>query len=84
MPVALQHMHEEEPNAAGADAHRVRRPVVDVAPPQEVRFQLGLRDFVGRLAVGGAVHSNPGMSLNEGGERPRSGDMLGSRVEGLE
>ena len=30
MPAALQHVHEVEPNAAVADAHRVRRPVVDV------------------------------------------------------
>ena len=30
------------------------------------------------------VNSNAGMSLNEGGERPRLGDMLGSRGEGVE
>ena len=41
MPVPLQHVPEEEPNAAGADAHRVRRPVVDVAPPQDVRSSSG-------------------------------------------
>ena len=54
--MALQDVHEEEANAAVADAHRVRRPVVDVAPPQEVRFEFGLRDLVGRRAVEGAQH----------------------------
>jgi hypothetical protein len=56
VPVVLQHVHEEEPNAAVADAHRVRRPVVDVAPTQEVRFELRLDDLIGRLAVEGAQH----------------------------
>ena len=49
VPVALQHVHEEEPNAAVADAHRVRRPMVDVAPAQEVGLELRLGDLVGRL-----------------------------------
>ena len=56
MPVALQHVHEEEPDAAVADAHRVRRPVVDVAPAQEVGLELRLGDLIGRLAIEGAEH----------------------------
>jgi hypothetical protein len=56
VPVALRDVHEEEANAAVADAHRVRRPVVDVAPTQEVRFELRLGDLIGRLAVEGAQH----------------------------
>jgi hypothetical protein len=56
VPVALQDVHEEEPNTAVADAHRVRRPVIHVAPAQKVRFELRLGDVIRRLAVEGAQH----------------------------
>jgi hypothetical protein len=51
VPVAPQHLHEEEANPAVADAKRVGRPVIDVSPVQEVGFQLGLGDLGRGLAA---------------------------------
>jgi len=56
MPVALQHVHEEEADPAVADPHRVGRPVVDVAAAQEIPFQFLLGDLIGRLVVELAQH----------------------------
>ena len=44
MPVALEHLYEEEADAAIADAHGVGRPAIAVSPVQEVGLQFGLRD----------------------------------------
>jgi hypothetical protein len=47
-PVASQHLGEEKPQAAVADAHGARRPAIDVATMQEVLLQLILINEVGR------------------------------------
>ena len=48
--VAPQTLHEVDADAAVADAQRVGRPVIDVAPAQEVGFKLLLADVL-RLLV---------------------------------
>ena len=43
-PVALEDMGEEKADPRMGDAHRIRRPLVDVAPVQKVILKLRLRD----------------------------------------
>jgi hypothetical protein len=58
MPVALQDMNEEEADSAVADAHGVRRPVIDVLAVQEVILELALADLVRALAIELAQHAH--------------------------
>jgi len=58
MPVALQDMNEEAADSAVADAHGVRRPVIDVLAVQEVILELALADLVRALAIELAQHAH--------------------------
>lgn len=51
VPVAAQHVLEEEADPAVADAKGGGGPLVDVSPVEEVVLELGLGDLVGGLGV---------------------------------
>jgi hypothetical protein len=49
LPVAPEHLHEVEADPAVANAQGVGGPTIDVLAVQEVRFQFGFGDRLGRL-----------------------------------